>query len=70
MKAALKGKRVCMFHGGRSTGPKTDAGRKRCAAAKTKHGWETKARRAARAAKLSELKEIERALRARGLLDV
>jgi hypothetical protein len=39
---ALKGKRVCKTHGGRSTGPKTEAGRQRCAQAKTIHGHETR----------------------------
>ena len=37
-KAALKGKRVCMFHGGKSTGPITFSGKHRCAVAKTIHG--------------------------------
>ena len=40
-KAALKGKSVCMFHGGKSAGPVTEDGRKRCAIAKTVHGYET-----------------------------
>lgn len=39
---AMKGKRVCKIHGGRSTGPKTEAGRQRCAEAKTIHGRETR----------------------------
>jgi hypothetical protein len=38
---AIKGKRVCKTHGGRSTGPKTEAGRQRCAQAKTIHARET-----------------------------
>ena len=38
----MKGKRVCKTHGGRSTGPKTEAGRQRCAEAKTIHGRETR----------------------------
>lgn len=38
---ATKGKRVCKLHGGHSTGPKTQEGRQRCAAAKTVHGQET-----------------------------
>jgi len=32
------GKFVCRFHGGLSTGPKTELGRQICAAAKTIHG--------------------------------
>lgn len=44
--AAARGKRVCKWHGGRSTGPKTLHGRLRCAKAKTVHGTETRALRA------------------------
>ena len=55
-KAALKGKYVCMFHGGKSTGPVTSFGKKRCAEAKTIHGRETRAIRTLRAEKLAELK--------------
>ena len=29
----------CRLHGGRSTGPRTEAGRRRIAAAHTTHGW-------------------------------
>jgi len=35
---AMQGKLVCRFHGGLSTGPKTELGRQICAAAKTIHG--------------------------------
>ena len=55
-KAALNGKRVCMFHGGKSTGPITLEGKRRCAEAKTIHGRETRAIRTVRAEKLAELK--------------
>ena len=61
-KAALKGKSVCMFHGGKSTGPVTELGRQRCAAAKTIHGFETRAKREYRVKKFAELKEIENLL--------
>ena len=57
--AALTGKQVCMFHGGKSTGPVTQDGRKRCAIAKTVHGWETRKKREYRAEKLRELRGIE-----------
>ena len=57
-KAALKRKRVCMFHGGRSTGPVTEDGRKRCAVAKTIYGYETRAAREYRAKKFRELKAV------------
>lgn len=55
-KAALTGKRVCMFHGGKSTGPVTSYGRKRCAEAKTVHGYETRAAREYRAEKFREMR--------------
>ena len=55
---AESGKRVCRFHGARSTGAKTDAGRQRIVAALTKHGRESRAQRERRALKLRELKEL------------
>ena len=55
-KAAIRGKQVCRVHGGVSTGPRTSEGRKRCAAAKTVHGWETRELRKKRAVKFRELK--------------
>ena len=57
-KAALTGKKVCMFHGGKSTGPLTKDGRKRCAIAKTVHGYETRTAREYRANKFRELKVL------------
>ena len=56
-KAALAGKRVCILHGGKSTGPVTDDGRKRCAIAKTVHGYETRGAREYRAEKFRETQE-------------
>ena len=58
---AAKGKTKCRFHGGASTGPKTDEGRQRCAAAKTVHGQETTSMRMERrlaSARLAALEEI------------
>ena len=55
-KAASKGKRVCMFHGGKSTGPITSLGKQRCARARTIHGRETRLIRNKRAKSLAELK--------------
>ena len=55
-KAAIRGKQVCRVHGGVSTGPRTSEGRKRCAAAKTVHGWETRELREKRAKKFREMK--------------
>ena len=45
-KAALKGRERCRNHGGASTGPRTEEGRARIAAAQTKHGRLTKEKRA------------------------
>ena len=57
---AIRGKRVCRIHGGRSTGPRTQQGRNLCGAAKTVHGRETRAIRAKRQRALAELKLLER----------
>ena len=57
-KAALSGKRCCANHGGKSTGPKTEQGRKRCAIAKTVHGYETRAAREYRAVKFREMQAL------------
>ena len=56
-KAAMQGKRVCRSHGGASKGPKTTAVHQRCAVAKTVHGRETRAIRAASDVKLREIKQ-------------
>ena len=56
---ALKGKRVCKTHGGRSTGPKTQAGRQRCAEAKTIHGRETREARTERSLASARLALLE-----------
>jgi hypothetical protein len=56
---ALKGKRVCKTHGGRSIGPKTEAGRQRCAQAKTIHGRETREARNERSLASARLAVLE-----------
>ena len=56
---ALKGKRVCKTHGGRSTGPKSEAGRKRCAQAKSIHGRETREARSERSLASARLAVLE-----------
>ena len=58
---ALKGKRVCKTHGGRSTGPKTEAGRQRYAEAKTIHGRETRKARTERSLASARLAVLEAA---------
>ena len=42
---AIQGKTKCKFHGGLSTGPRTDEGKLRCAQAKTMQGKDTRADR-------------------------
>jgi hypothetical protein len=56
---ALKGKRVCKTHGGRSTGPKTEAGRQRSSKAKTIHGRETREARNERSLASARLSVLE-----------
>ena len=56
--AALKGKRVCRYHGAKSTGPITINGKQRCAEAKTIHGRETRDKREIRAEKFKEMKVL------------
>ncbi len=56
---AAKGKTKCRFHGGTSTGPKTDQGRQRCAEAKTIHGNETRRARTERAESMRWLRALE-----------
>lgn len=49
----------CAFHGGKSTGPKTEQGRQRCVEAKTIHGNETRKARTERALAMRQLRELE-----------
>ena len=63
-KAAMQSKSVSRTDGVASTGHKTTAGRQRCAAAKTVHGRETRARDV----KLHKLREIEQILKNAGLI--
>lgn len=65
---AMRGKKVCRMHGGKSTGPKTEAGRKRCAEAKTIHGKETRQIRQKRSGLSRELYELEMVGRRLGLI--
>jgi hypothetical protein len=66
--AALKGMTKCRFHGGRSTGPKTDEGKQRCAEAKTIHGRETRKARTERSVTLGKLAELEAVGRVGGVI--
>ena len=56
---AMKGKTKCRFHGGKSTGPKTLAGRQRIADVKTIHGHETRQIRKERQEASLRLAELE-----------
>jgi hypothetical protein len=56
---SMKDKAVCRTHGGRSTGPKTEAGRQRCAEAKTIHGRETREARTERSLGSARLALLE-----------
>ena len=56
---ALRNKNVCLRHGGRSTGPRTEEGRQRCAEAKTIHGNETRKARTERAEAMRRLRALE-----------
>ena len=49
----------CQFHGGRSTGPQTDAGKMRVAAAQLTHGRETQQIRAERSKAALVLAQLE-----------
>lgn len=58
---SMSGKVMCARHGGKSTGPKTEAGRRRIAAANMKHGLWTKAaivQRQEIAARLCQLEDL------------
>ena len=57
---AIRGKRCCRIHGGKSTGPRTQQGRNLCGAARTIHGRETRQKRAKRQQALAELRQLER----------
>jgi len=56
---AERGKRVCRFHGARSTGPKTEEGRQRISRSKTQHGDDTRQARAERSAMSAKILALE-----------
>ena len=59
---AEREKRVCRFHGARSTGPKSVEGRLRIARGKTQHGDETRKARAERSAMSAKILAMEEIL--------
>jgi len=63
---ATTGKKTCPRHGGKSTGPKTQEGRQRCAAAKLIHGQETttiRMERSLASARLAILEQVGHGLK-------
>jgi hypothetical protein len=67
---ALKNSKTqkCQFHGGRSTGPKTEEGKARLAALHTVHGQETRAKRAERSVASARLSQLEDAAYLLGMM--
>ena len=63
-KPAIKGRNRCQLHGGRSTGPRTEEGRSRIAAANYKHGNRTKERLAENREQAAVNRQIWAAFRA------
>ena len=61
-KPAIRGKRVCRNHGGRSTGAKTSEGMARIREAATRHGRFTPEGRERAAAQAARIRELEDAL--------
>ena len=55
----MVGKNVCRFHGGKSTGPKTEIGRLRCAQSRLVHGRETSSKRMDRSITSAKLALLE-----------
>ena len=64
----IEGRLKCAQHGGKSTGPKTPEGRKRCAAAKTVHGNETAEKRNERSLASARLAVLEMACHSLGMM--
>jgi len=67
-KPAIKGKRVCSNHGGKSSGAKTPEGKQRRDNARLVHGRETRTLRDTRKHKLRELRELEAVMAEIGMI--
>ena len=65
---AVSGKHVCVIHGGCSNGPRTEAGRARCTAAKTVHGQSTRQAREELSEELLRLALLEEVARTAGII--
>ena len=55
----MLGKNVCRLHGGKSTGPKSEVGRQRCAQSRWVHGNETSSMRMERSIASAKLALLE-----------
>ncbi|MDB2444965.1 hypothetical protein N9X66_07425 [Gammaproteobacteria bacterium] len=66
---AMKGKKVCRHHGGKSTGARTPEGKARQIEANTIHGNETRAKREERKQTNAELYALEKEMRRLGMVE-
>lgn len=64
---AMAGKVMCKAHGGSSTGPRTEAGRRKIAAAQLKHGLYSKSAIAQRQEVAAQIAELEDAMHVLGM---
>ena len=67
-KPAIRGRWRCQLHGGRSTGPRTEAGRASIVAAPTRHGRRSRAHLEKVRELRAELRRITKAMRVAGLI--
>ena len=66
---AMKGKKVCRTHGGKSTGPKTEQGKANSAKANLKHGRYTKQAQTEHSEASAQLSQLEDAMYLLGMSD-
>ena len=66
---AMKGKKVCATHGGKSTGPKTEQGKANSAKANLKHGKYTKQAQIEYSGASALLSQLEDAMHLLGMSD-
>jgi len=66
---AMKGKRVCSTHGGKSTGPRTEQGKATSAKANLKHGKYTKQAQTEHSEASARLSQLEDAMYLLGMSD-
>jgi len=66
---AMKGKRVCSTHGGKSTGPRTEQGKANSAKANLKHGKYTKQAQTEHSEASAQLSQLEDAMYLLGMSD-